>query len=50
MADYIDCDFDFRVDAGGKDPDFASPTLRPYHRILWVPRGELGWVPRLGSW
>lgn len=44
MADYIDCDFDFRVDAGGKDPDFASPTLRRYHRILWskpLPGGQL---------
>ena len=31
----IDISFDFRTDAGGKDPDAHSPTLRRYHRILW---------------
>ena len=27
--------FDLRTDAGGKDPDKRSPTLRRYHRLLW---------------
>ena len=31
----IDTSFDFRTDAGGKDPDGHSPTLRKYHRHLW---------------
>lgn len=31
----IDTSFDFRTDAGGKDPDAHSPTLRRYHKILW---------------
>jgi hypothetical protein len=31
----IDVTYDFRSDAGGKDPDFASPTLRRYHGLLW---------------
>ncbi len=31
----IDVTFDFRSDAGGRDPDSASPTLREYHRRLW---------------
>ena len=30
--------FDFRTDAGGKDLDVHSPTLRPYHRLLWSKR------------
>ncbi len=40
----IDTTFDFRADAGGKDPDSHSPTLRRYHQILWskpLPSGEL---------
>ena len=39
----IDTTFDFRTDANGKDPDFASPTLRRYHRLLWskpLPSGQ----------
>ena len=39
----IDTRFDFRTDAGGKDPDSHSPTLRRYHRLLWskpLPNGE----------
>lgn len=39
----IDTTFDFRTDAGGKDPDSRSPTLRRYHRLLWskmLPTGE----------
>lgn len=31
----IDTSFDFRTDAGGKDPDIHSPTLRQYHKLLW---------------
>jgi len=31
----IDTAFDFRTDAGGRDPDTHSPTLRRYHRLLW---------------
>lgn len=31
----IDTSFDFRTDAGGKDPDSHSPTLRSYHKYLW---------------
>jgi hypothetical protein len=31
----IDTTFDFRSDAGGKDPDKYSPTLRRYHQLLW---------------
>jgi hypothetical protein len=31
----IDTSFDFRIDAGGKDPDSHSPTLRKYHKRLW---------------
>jgi len=31
----IDTAFDFRTDAGGKDPDSHSPTLRRYHKLLW---------------
>ena len=27
--------FDFRTDAGGRDPDKYSPTLRRYHKRLW---------------
>lgn len=40
----IDTSFDFRTDAGGKDPDIFSPTLRRYHRFLWskpLPNGIL---------
>ena len=31
----IDTRFDFRTDAGGRDPDSHSPTLRAYHQLLW---------------
>jgi len=31
----IGTSFDFRLDAGGKDPDSYSPTLRRYHQLLW---------------
>lgn len=31
----IDIGFDFRNDAGGRDPDTHSPTLRRYHQHLW---------------
>ena len=39
----IDVTYDHRLDAGGKDPDFASATLREHHRLLWskpLPNGE----------
>lgn len=39
----IDIAFDFRTDAGGRDPDSYSPTLRKYHQLLWskpLPSGE----------
>ncbi len=31
----IDVTFDMRSDAGGRDPDSYSPTLRRYHQLLW---------------
>lgn len=31
----IDIRFDVRSDAGKKDPDSASPTLKSYHQKLW---------------
>ena len=31
----IDVSFDLRLDAGGKDPDQHSATLRRYHQRLW---------------
>jgi hypothetical protein len=40
----IDTSFEFRADAGGKDPDIYSPTLRRYHKFLWskpLPNGRL---------
>lgn len=33
--DAIDTSFDVRSDAGGRDPDSHSQTLRLYHRLLW---------------
>jgi hypothetical protein len=44
MSMTIDIAFDFRSDAGGKDPDVYSPTLRAYHKLLWsksLPSGHL---------
>jgi len=40
----IDTSFDFRTDAGAKDPDVYSPTLCRYHKFLWskpLPNGQL---------
>ncbi|TFD47152.1 hypothetical protein E3T33_03765 [Cryobacterium sp. TMT1-2-1] len=40
----IDTAFDVRSDAGGRDPDQHSPTLRRYHQLLWskpLPSGAL---------
>lgn len=40
----IDVEFDMRTDAGGRDPDRYSPTLRAYHRMLWskpLPSGHV---------
>lgn len=39
----IDVSFDVRLDSRGKDPDFASPTLKKFHKTLWnkrLPNGE----------
>lgn len=45
MENYIvDTNYDFRTDAGGKDPDQYSPTLRKYHQLLWsksLPSGKM---------
>lgn len=40
----IDTTFDVRSDAGDKDPDAFSPTLRRYHQLLWskpLPNGTM---------
>jgi hypothetical protein len=40
----IDITFDFRMDAGGKDPDSRSPTLKKYQQLLWskaLPNGKV---------
>lgn len=34
-SELVDVTFDIRSDAGGKDPDRYSPTLRRYHQLLW---------------
>ena len=34
-ASLIDEAFDVRMDAGGRDPDRYSTTLRRYHQQLW---------------
>ena len=39
----IETTYDMRTDAGGKDPDQYSATLRRYHQLLWskpLPGGE----------
>jgi hypothetical protein len=39
----VDITFDVRSDSGGKDPDYASKTLRNYHKLLWsknLPNGK----------
>ena len=40
----VDTGFDVRTDAGGKDPDSHSKTLRRYHQLLWsraLPSGPM---------
>jgi hypothetical protein len=40
----VDTTFNVHSDAGGCDPDIASPTLRLFHRILWnkpLPSGQI---------
>lgn len=40
----IDITYDVRLDSRGKDPDFASPTLRRFHKVLWskaLPCGDM---------
>jgi len=42
---FIDTTLDLHCDAGGKDPDRFSPTMRSYHRQLWskpLPNGDPG--------
>lgn len=40
----VDTSFDMRTDAGGRDPDSHSKTLRGYHQLLWskpLPSGDM---------
>lgn len=40
----INVDFDMQTDSHDKDPDYASATLKSYHRLLWskpLPNGEV---------
>jgi len=40
----IDVTFDVQTDSRGKDPDWASPTLKVYHQLLWskpLPNGQM---------
>lgn len=40
----VDISTDMRADAGGKDPDSHSTTLRRYHQLLWskpLPDGQM---------
>ena len=44
VHDVIDTTFDVRSDAGGRDPDSHSKTLRRYHQLLWskpLPSGAM---------
>lgn len=40
----IDITFNMQTDAGGRDPDSHSPTLKRYHKLLWskpLPNGQV---------
>ena len=40
----VDISFDVRTDAGGRDPDSHSASLRGFHRALWskpLPSGAM---------
>lgn len=40
----IDIAYDVRLDSNGKDPDYASETLKSYHQLLWskpLPNGQV---------
>ena len=40
----IKLSFDVRTDSKGKDPDYASSTLKAYHQALWsklLPNGQM---------
>jgi hypothetical protein len=40
----IDIAFDVQMDSRGKDPDWASATLKAYHQLLWnkpLPNGNI---------
>ena len=44
QSNLIDITYDVRLDSEGKDPDFASSTLRRFHKVLWskaLPSGEM---------
>jgi len=45
----LDITYDVRTDSDGKDPDFASPTLRKFHKILWNKKLPNGDILRLSS-
>ena len=39
----IDVNFDVQSDSHGKDPDYASATMKSYHKLLWskpLPNGK----------
>lgn len=38
----IDITFEMSSDAGGKDPDIYSPTLKAYHQFLWSKQLPIG--------
>jgi hypothetical protein len=50
----IDVNFDHRIDAGGKDPDSKSATLKKHHQLLWskpLPSGhEFTLAPESGAY
>jgi len=49
---HIDVTFDMRIDAGGRDPDAYSKTLKEYHKILWskpIPDGTIFDLDSKGS-
>lgn len=40
----INVNFDVQTDSRGKDPDYASTTMKSYHKLLWskpLPNGEI---------
>lgn len=40
---FLNVNYDVRTDSGGRDPDYASATLKAYHQLLWskpLPNGQ----------